>query len=595
MRETTFDQRLSALRARMQEQGIDAFLLPVTDEYQGEYSPACARRVTWLSGFDGSAGILAVLADKAALFVDGRYTLQASLEVDSRLYAVYNSADKTSGEYLGASLPEGAVAGYDPMLHTLCQIETLEKKTRRRAILFRPLTANPVDLIWQGRPDEPTEAVFLHPIAYAGKPSAEKREEVAASLNEAGLDACILSMPDSIAWLLNIRGGDIPYNPLPLCYAVLHADATVDLFIHPGKLSAHVRAELEKDAILHPPGEMERHLLALGHAKKRVGYDPAATAVRFEHMLRQGGAAVEHFTDPCALPKAKKNKAEIDGMQEAHLHDGVALVKFLRWFDTLPVEEHITELDVVDKLAAFREEYAGYRGPSFATIAGCGPNGAIVHYRADAKSSRVIAPGDVLLLDSGGQYPGGTTDITRTLVCGGHASLQFCEHFTRVLKGHIALATARFPKGTTGGQLDALARRPLWEAGLDYDHGTGHGVGSYLCVHEGPQRIGKRGGDAALEPGMILSNEPGYYREGEYGIRIENLVLVEQGEEGENKEFLAFRTLTLAPVDPRLVDMALLRQAEKQWLKSYHARVIAVLAPYLDMQEREWLEGYCAV
>lgn len=584
-------QRLESLRAALKGRGVQGFILPVTDEFQGEYSPDCARRVTWLTGFDGSAGAVAVAMDKAAVFVDGRYTLQAAQEVDGALYEIHNSADLGPAGWLSSALNEGDAVGYDPMLHTPLQREQFEELLGARGIELRALSPNPVDALWEGRPPMPQAPAFAHAPEHAGKDSAEKRGEMARILQKKKLNSFLITQPDALCWLLNIRGGDVSYNPLPLCYGLLCADAHVDLFIAPAKVDDVLKEHLGREVEVAPLEAVDDCLKRLGEEEAAVGFDPKWSPARFLDILEESGAEVVLADNPVIAAKAIKNETEIEGMRRAHVLDGAAVTKFLCWFDTF--EGEISELSAADRLERFRQMEPDYREPSFATIAGSAGNGAIVHYRADESSSRNIAFGEVLLLDSGGQYPLGTTDITRTVTRGGQASAEFKDRFTRVLKGHIALAQAQFPEGTGGGQLDILARQPLWDEGLDYDHGTGHGVGCFLCVHEGPQRISKRGGDVALKPGMILSNEPGYYKTGAYGIRIENLVLVVEREKVEGRRFLGFNTLTLAPIDTRLIEPKLLGHHERAWLNHYHQRVLEALSPLLDSFEREWLAERC--
>lgn len=586
-----FSERLVTLRAELASLGVQGCILPVTDEFQGEYSADYARRVTWLTGFDGSAGTLVVTTHKAALFVDGRYTLQAAREVDGQLYEIHNSAEVTPARWVAEAMQEGEALGYDPLLHTPLQMEQLAEKLEASGIALVACESNPVDAVWVGKPQMPKARIFMHAIDHAGMEHGEKRRAMAETLKGRGLDAFVITQPDALCWLLNIRGADIPYNPLPLCYGLLHADARVTLCVDEEKLSAAIAEHLGTEVTCVPFEAIEKQLALLAEAGSRVGFDPKWSPVRFLDVLEDHGADVVLMDNPLIIAKAIKNKTETDGMRHAHVIDGVAVARLLCWFDH--EEGAITELEVAEKLERFRSQHADYRGQSFATIAGSAEHGAIVHYRATEATSRAIAFGEVLLLDSGGQYPYGTTDITRTVMRGGAASEEFTDRFTRVLKGHIALAQAQFPEGTSGGQLDMLARQPLWDAGLDYDHGTGHGVGCYLCVHEGPQRISKRGGDVALKPGMILSNEPGYYKTGAYGIRTENLVLVVERETVGGMRFLGFNTLTLAPIDTRLIEPKLLTDAERAWLNHYHQRVYEALAEHLDGFERAWLAERC--
>ncbi len=584
--------RLLRLRSALQKAGADGFILPLTDEYQGEYSADYARRVTWLTGFDGSAGQVAITPGKAALFIDSRYTLQAAREVDPVVYQIYDSAEVSAGEWLAAELNEDATIAYDPMLYTRRQLEALEARISARNITPLPVTPNPVDALWDDQPERPTRPVRVHPSEYAGASHTEKRQQISSELRKSSVDAYLLTQPDAICWLLNIRGADIPYNPLPLCYALMHVDGSVDLFIAPESVSSEVKKHLGNEIRLHAPETLEEFLKTYGEKECLAGYESATCPAQLPTWLEEGGSQTKPAKNPVTLAKAIKNNMEIEGMRRAHLHDGVAATRFLCWFDGL--EGPTDELEVVGRLERYREQCPDYLGPSFATIAGSGEHGAIVHYRADEQSNRSITSGDVLLLDSGGQYPFGTTDITRTVVLGDTVQPEFKDRFTRVLKGHIALAQAQFPEGTSGTQLDLLARQPLWDAGLDYGHGTGHGVGCHLCVHEGPQRISKRGGDVPLQPSMILSNEPGYYREGAYGIRIENLVLVVEREVSEGTRYFGFNTLTLAPIDTRLIMPQLLGEHERAWLNHYHQRVLEALSPHLDSYEIEWLNERCA-
>ncbi len=588
---SSYTDRLTSLRAELKQRDVDGFILPVTDEFQGEYSADYARRVTWLCGFDGSAGSMAVTADKAAIFVDGRYTLQAEREVDKTLYEHYNSAELSPARWLASELSEGQAVGYDPMLHTPLQREQMLEHLASRGIGLVPFGSNPVDVVWVGQPAMPEGRLEVHALENAGTEHTAKRQEMAKKLDAKELDAFLLTQPEALCWLLNMRGTDIPYNPLPLAYGLLFADAHVELFIDEAKLDDAVRGHLGADVDTAPFDALKQRLMMLGELGARVGVDPKWAPAGLLDALEDGGAEVVLCENPLTLAKALKNTTEIEGMRRAHVLDGVAVTRFLCWFDQH--EGTLTEIQAAERLERFRCMSEHYRGPSFATIAGSGPHGAIVHYRATEKTDRSIGLGEVLLLDSGGQYPFGTTDITRTVVRGGRGSEEFRDRFTRVLKGHIALAQAQFPEGTSGGQLDILARQPLWDAGLDYDHGTGHGVGCYLCVHEGPQRISKRGGDVALMPGMILSNEPGYYKTDSYGIRIENLVLVIEREKYEGKRYFGFNTLTLSPIDTRLIEPKLMVSHERAWLNHYHQRVMEALSPYLDGSENVWLSERC--
>ncbi len=580
--------RIAALRALMERQSLDGVLVPRGDEHLGEYVPPSAERLAWLTDFTGSAGLAVVLKDRAALFVDGRYTLQAAQQAPAALYEIHHLVGEPYATWLKAVLPQGARVAYDPWLHSAASIQALKSELGGAGIETVALSANPIDAIWTDRPPAPLAPAVPHALAYAGVASAEKRATLGKALAEAGTVAAVLTQPDSIAWLLNIRGGDVPNAPLPLSFAILKKDGQVDLFIDERKLPAETRAHLGNGVSVAPPAAFGAALDGLARMGKPVRLDPQNTPAWVVDRLRAAEVTITNGVDPCQLPKAIKNPTEIEGAREAHRRDGTALVKFFTWLDRAMETAPPTEIGAAERLARFRAEQKLAKGPSFDTISGAAEHGAIVHYRAVPESDKQLRPGMMYLLDSGGQYLDATTDVTRTMVLG-EPTAEMRRHFTLVLKGHIALGRARFPRGTTGGQLDALARAPLWEAGLDYDHGTGHGVGSYLSVHEGPQRIFKNGA-AALEPGMIVSNEPGYYKTGAYGIRIENLVLVQEADlPGAERPMLEFETLTLAPIDRDLIDVAMLTPAERHWVDQYHARVYETLADRLEAPERDWL------
>lgn len=579
--------RLQALRAELARRGVDGFLVPRSDEHQGEYVPTRAQRLAWLTGFTGSAGMAIVLADKAAIFIDGRYTLQVTQQVDVALFAPQPLAQMPPDKWLAENLKPGMKLGFDPWLHSIAECERLAAACGKAGAELVSLEGNPVDAVWADQPPPPLGPVASHSLDYAGEESAAKRQRIAAELKKSKADAAVLSLPDSIAWLLNIRGADVPHVPLPLSFAVLHADAQVDLFIDPRKLTEEARQHLGNQVSVQPPEALEAVLEGLGRAKRTVLVDPASAPYRLASRLQSAGARLVREADPVALPKACKNPVEIAGTRKAHARDGAALSRFLAWLPGAAATGSLKEIEASDRLERLRREHGLCRDLSFDTISGAGPNGAIVHYRATERSNRTLGAGELYLVDSGAQYPDGTTDVTRTIAIG-TPTAEMRDRFTRVLKGHIALATVRFPAGTTGSQLDALARRPLWEIGLDYEHGTGHGVGSFLSVHEGPQRISKVPNTVALRPGMIVSNEPGYYKEGGYGIRIENLILVQPADEAGR--FLQFETLTLAPIDRALVDVGLLSAEEKAWLNAYHARVLKEIGPQVDASTRAWLE-----
>jgi Xaa-Pro aminopeptidase len=588
MTNSTLSGRLGSLRALMDARALDAVLVPRGDEHLGEYVPPSAERLSWLTGFTGSAGLAVIMKDKAALFVDGRYTLQASQQAPKVHYEIKSLMGDSHVAWLCECLGKNRRVGYDPWLHSASSIQAMKTELAAAGIEAVALPANPIDAIWNDRPAPPTAPIVPHPMAYAGVSSADKRAKIGRGLAAAGVGATVLTQPDSIAWLLNIRGGDVPNAPLPLSFAILMADGHVALFADERKLSAETRTHLGDDVTVAEPDLFGPTLDRLAKMGKAVRFDPANTPVWVANRLEAAKVKVSPGVDPCQLPKAIKNEAEIEGAREAHRRDGVALVKFFTWLDQAMKDAPPTEITAAERLAEFRAEQELSMGPSFDTISGAAEHGAIVHYRAMPDSDKQLAPDMMYLLDSGGQYLDATTDVTRTMVLG-EPTCDMCRHFTLVLKGHIGLGSARFPVGTSGGQLDALARAPLWAAGVDYDHGTGHGVGSYLSVHEGPQRIFKNGA-APLEPGMIVSNEPGYYRTGEYGIRIENLVLVKEAElPNAERRMLEFETLTLAPIDRKLIDVAMLTAPERDWINSYHNRVYATLCDRLTEAECDWL------
>lgn len=595
----THEARLDALRKQLAKDGLDGFVIPISDEHMSEYVGAYAQRLEWLTGFGGSAGTAAVLANEAAIFVDGRYTLQVRDQVDGSLWS-YQSVPQTSvAAWLGEHAPKGARIGYDAWLHSKGWAQAAQKALADRGATLVPVSANPVDAVWQDRPAPSLAPAIPHADEHAGKSASEKRAEVAEWLAARGLDAAVVTALDSVAWLLNIRGSDVDRTPVALSFVLAHADGTADLFIAPEKVTPALLAHLGNAVRVQPREAFVPALRAL--AGRKVAVDPERAVAAIFHALEDSGAEIVAETDPVVLPKALKNPVEQAGHRAAQARDGAAIARFLRWVAVEAPKGGVTELSAADRLQAFRAEGGLLRDLSFDTISGAGPNGAVVHYRVSEETSRVLEPNSVYLVDSGGQYVDGTTDITRTVWIGpGEPPALVKDRFTRVLKGHIALARAVFPKGTAGSQLDSFARQFLWAAGLDYAHGTGHGVGSFLAVHEGPQRIAKASGGQAgtgqeLMPGMILSNEPGYYKTGEYGIRIENLVLVERREiEGAEGEFYGFETLTFAPIDRALVDVALLSGEEREWLNAYHASVRAVLAPQLGGEDREWLVRACA-
>lgn len=580
--------RLSALRKEMKRRGLTAFLIPRTDEYQNEYVPPCAERLSWLTGFTGSAGTAVVTSTKAALFVDGRYTLQAPEQTDTKVFKILQVPQTMPSDWLKQTLKKTDVIGYDLQLHSMRAVERLQKVADRIGATLAPQENNPVDAIWKDRPAPPLEPVILQPIEFAGVTASKKIAAIRKELSKSKTHATVLTSPESIAWLLNIRGQDVPHTPLPLSFAIVPAKGMPELFIEPKKLSAKVRAALGEDVNLRKPAELPKALAALG--KKKIHLDPETASQWFANRLGDAGAEIVKKTDPCLLPKSKKNRSEIAGSREAHRRDGVAMCRFLAWLHANAPSGRVDEIKAAKKLESLRAETGQLRDISFDTISGAGANGAIVHYRVTTATNATLKPGTLYLVDSGAQYPDGTTDITRTIAVG-QPTHEMKRHYTLVLKGHIAISVARFPKGTRGADLDPFARAALWDAGLDFDHGTGHGVGSYLGVHEGPQRIA-RSGTVELEPGMILSNEPGYYRTGEYGIRIENLVLVTSPGKvkGGERAMMGFETLTLTPFDTKLIETSLLTVRERNWINTYHRRVTREIGPSLNQKDKAWLE-----
>ncbi len=589
-------ERLEALRESLRMRDLDGFIVPLTDEHGSEYVPAYARRLEWLTGFTGSAGTAVVLtAGPAALFVDGRYTLQAAEEVPDSLYEHRDiPADDPIGWILTHAQP-GARIGFDAKLHPQAWFEKAGRRLAPKGITLVGCRDNPIDILWHDQPPPPAAPARAHPLIFSGEESADKRHRLGEGLAAKGARMAVVTALDSIAWLFNIRGEDVLHTPVVMAFALLHADGRADLFLAPDKVTEEVTRHLGAEVTLHDYGDFFAHLAALPADAGPVLADPATQSVAVFQALAAAGVVIVEGEDPCVLPKACKNPTEIAGTEAAHLRDGAAVTTFLAWLDkAIGAGETIDELTAAARLEALRRQQDRFIDLSFDSIVGAGPNGAIVHYRVSEETNRTLEPGTLFLIDSGGQYLDGTTDITRTVPVG-HVPDEARRHFTLVLKGHIALARTRFPQGTAGQQLDSIARRPLWQEGLDYDHGTGHGVGSYLSVHEGPQRIAKAASMVPLEPGMILSNEPGYYRAGAYGIRIENLVLVEPDEDGpEGRRLYRFRTLTRAPIDRRLIVKDMLEEDERRWLNRYHARVFAELAPLLDEDTRSWLKKMTA-
>jgi Xaa-Pro aminopeptidase len=582
----TFVERLSAIRASLRAQNLAGFLVPHADEHLGEYLPASAERLAWLTGFTGSAGMAIVLDHEAAVWSDGRYVLQLAAQTDGSLWQRLHVMETPPQNWAEPRLQGGAL-GYDPWL---ISDEGL-RPFREAGIVLRAVTQNPIDAHWHDRPAPPPGPALPHPLDYAGETSAAKREKLAAALAAQKQDAAIITDPASLAWLLNIRGNDVESTPFALGFGLLHQDQHVDLFMDGNKLPGETRAWLGNQVSVAERAALPDALRKLGG--KRVRVDAANTSIWFADTLREAGATVVNGADLCLVPKARKNAVEQDGARAAHLRDGAAVSKFLHWIQTAGGRE--TEMSAAARLEAFRAEGKLWRGVSFPAISGAGEHGAIMHYRVTPESNRKINPNEVYLIDSGGQYLDGTTDVTRTIWTGPDAPpANIRDQYTRVLKGHIAMATAIFPENVAGVRLDAFARQALWQVGLDYDHGTGHGVGSYLSVHEGPISISPHLRPAVLAEGMIVSNEPGYYLPGSHGIRIENLVLVRPAETGGEKPFLRFEDLTLAPYDRVLIDAALLRPDERTWIDTYHARVLRAVGPQLSGAAASWLEWACA-
>ncbi len=589
--------RLAALRDQLTRQGLDGFVVPLTDEHMSEYVGAYAQRLAWLTGFEGSAGTAVVLRDEAAIFIDGRYTLQVREQVDAADWSYVDVRRTSVVDWLGDHAAPGTRIGFDSWLHTRGWKKAAAAALKDRDAVLVAVDHNPIDAIWSDRPAPSPAPLAVQDEEVAGNSSSAKRAAIGEWLAENGADAVVLSALDSIAWALNIRGSDVAHTPVALAYAIVTSDGTTDLFVDPAKVDDNVRQHLGNAVRVRPAQDFAP---ALGEYKgKRVAADPDGAVAAIFDALEAGGAIVVAKRDPVILAKAIKNPAEITGHRAASLRDGAALTRFLRWVEDECAGGGQTELSAAARLLAFRLETGLLIDSSFDTISATGAHGASPHYRVTEASDAPIEPGQLYLIDSGGQYRDGTTDVTRVMPIG-EPTAEMRDRFTRVLKGHIAIATAIFPDGTLGGQIDAFARAPLWQAGLDYGHGTGHGIGSYLSVHEGPQRIAAPNypGSGAMEPlraGMICSNEPGYYKAGEYGIRIENLVLIEPRDvPGGDLDMLGFETLTFAPIERSLIESALLTEAERKWLNAYHAEVARIIGPELDKEDREWLEAKCA-
>ena len=585
-----YQDRLNSFRQKIAEMGLDGFIVHRTDEYQGEFIAACAERVAWLTGFTGSTGTVIVLKDRAVVFTDGRYSIQVERETDPALYESQDSGAITPGQWLSQNARESSAIGFDPWLHTPVQLEKIYKEIKGRMVL-KPIPVNPLDSIWTARPGKPMNPAEIFPNDIAGSDSLTKRADLALKLKEKGADACLLTACDSICWLLNVRGRDVLYAPLVLSYALLHADGTLDWFIDSRKAQTAILDHVGQGVRVMPQENMAVRLSQL--AGRKVLFDRDRSPVWFEQKLLEAGAQVIAAKDPAELPKAIKNESESASIRDVHIRDAVAVIQLLHELDREAHKGRMTEIEVDEKIQQYRIQQFGYQGPSFATIAGYNENGAVIHYRATPETNAKIEPPGLLLIDCGGQYSWGTTDITRTVAIG-EPTPEMKLHYTLVLKGHIALSRAKFPEGTTGVQLDTLARQYLWDAGLDYAHGTGHGVGCYLGVHEGPVSISPRGNEP-LRDGMLLTNEPGYYRKGEYGIRIENILQVRvEKEEPVGPRLLGFRTLTLVPYDPRLILKERLTVDENIWLRAYYLDIEEMIGPKLRPETRKWLNAQTA-
>jgi Xaa-Pro aminopeptidase len=582
-------EHIRKLRAELDRRGLAGFVVPRADEHQSEYVPKNAERLAWLTGFTGSAGIAIVLLDKAALVVDGRYTIQAGEQVDPGTITIVALAETSPEDWIAANLPAGGALAYDPWLHTSDGVKRLEAAAARAGGTLAPVDMNLVDVIWVDRPPPPQAPVRPHPLSYAGEEAEAKLARIQKKLDEAKVDALVVSDPHNLAWTFNLRGGDVGHTPLPFGYGVIPRQGRPSLFLDPAKVTNEAGDAVGHLADLRKPADFLPTLESFAQGGRKIRLDQSTAAVALSRRVEGAGGAADVGPDPISLMKAVKNSAEIAGSRAAHLRDGIAVARFLAWFDREAPKGALTEIDAVEALEAFRSETGVLKDVSFPSISGAGPNAALPHYRVTNATNRRIEKDQIFLIDSGAQYEDGTTDITRTIVVG-EPSAEMKDRNTRVLRGHIAIARIMFPKGTTGAQIDAFARKPLWDAGLDFDHGTGHGIGSYLSVHEGPQRIAKTG-HTPLEPGMMLSNEPGYYKTGEYGIRIENLILVEpRPNPGGDREMLGFETLTFVPIDLRLVEPSIMTADEIAWLDAYHAKVREKLSGGLDPETRAWLE-----
>ncbi len=589
-----FDPDLhAALLKKLAEHGFAGMIIPHSGAHQSEYLPPGDERLLRLSGFSGSAGFAIVLQERSALFVDGRYTIQSRAEVDEDVFEICHLSKNPPAKWLRQHIKPGEKICFDAWHFTSSQLSAFQGATDKAGGELIAVDENPIDALWPGRPANSSFMIDAHGENYSGLSSGDKRKIIATTIIDAGAKAQVLSTGDSISWLFNIRGNDVPFTPLVLGFAIIFNDASAKLFVDPARISDEVKTHMGTDVEVLDISAFAAALDALGKAGEKTRIASESAPIWIKNRLKKSGANVVIATDPCSLPKAIKNRVEISGIKAAHIRDGVALTRFLVWLDENAGAKEISEISAAEKLENFRAKDSLYRGPSFTTISGAGKNGAIVHYRVSEKTNKPLLRGELYLVDSGGQYPDGTTDVTRTIAIGKPTD-EMKDRFTRVLRGHIRLTTQEFPIGTAGQELDVIARQPLWQAGLDYDHGTGHGVGAYLSVHEGPQRISKKGPHIPLKPGMVLSIEPGYYKEGEYGIRIENLVTVLPAEKSGEIEMLGFDALTMAPIDRSLIDPKMLEIPEIKWLNDYHGRVFTALSPHLSSHEIPWLRAATA-
>lgn len=583
---------LPLLRAKLSELSLDGLFVPHEDEWQNEYVPPSHDRLRYVTGFTGSAGAAIIMQDSAHMFVDGRYTIQVRVQTDESLFQYHSLVDNPPNDWVKTHVKAGVKIGYDPRLITPDGLKALQQGAAQSGAILIELAQNPIDQIWHDRPPTPVAIICPHEDSFSGENSASKRAKIAENLSGLGQTCVILTSPPSLAWVFNIRGGDVQRSPLPLGAAIINNDGTSSLFVNPAKVTPELRGHLGNGVQIFDESEFEITLARMNEAT--VALDPKLTSAQVFNILTKANAKIIEVVDPTALARAAKNSVEIKGAINAHIRDGVAMAKFLKWFDDNAPSGNLTEIDAAKALEGFRALSPELKDLSFDSISGAGSNGAICHYRVSEESNLIIAPNSLFLIDSGGQYKDGTTDITRTIGVG-ETTPEMKDRFTRVLKGHIALSRIKFPVGTPGSMLDTLARMFLWEAGLDYDHGTGHGVGSYLGVHEGPHRISKVQNNVAMQTGMIVSNEPGFYKDGEFGIRIENLQYVTEPQniEGGERPMLGFGTLTLAPIDTRQILLALMTAPEIEWINNYHAKVAQTIGPYLHGAEREWLVAAC--